>query len=135
MVKKTGIMMSALFASGMLLAVQASAETVDVKTIAKHLDKGKYTKSEIKDYMKDMKGKEVTAEGHVNDIERGKRNEKIVVWVDVPGREKKFVVDALVEDASGFHMNDAIACKGNFSKYNIFSLNGVTIKDAKCTKR
>ncbi len=137
MVKRSGILMSALFvAAGIFMCVQAApAETVDAKTVAKHLDKEKYTKSEIKDYMKGLKGSEITAEGHINDIESGKKNEKIVVWVDVPGRSKKFVVDALVSDSAGFHKNDAVACKGEFAKYNIFSLNGLTIKDATCKKR
>ncbi len=122
-------------ASFLMIFGNAAFAAQDAATIAQHMNKEKYTKSEIKSYMKDMKGKDVTASGKVQDVESGKRGEKVVLWITVPGREKNFVVDAIVDDVSKFHKNDSVTCTGKFEKYNIFSLNGLTLKDSKCSKK
>lgn len=137
MVRNISIVMVCFFAAaGIFISTPRGATAgpaVDAKEIATRLDKSKYTSAEIKSYLKDLKSKEVTAEGKVDEILTGKTGTRVVVLVDVPNRTKNFVVDVYVSDASGLHKGDGVSCKGDYSKYNMFTLNGITLKGS-CKK-
>lgn len=127
----------ALIAAGMFILYQSAAlaaQAVNAKTVAEHMDKSKHSTSEIKSYLKELKGGEVTAEGKVNDVLTGKTGNRVVVFVNVPGRDKDFVVDVYVDDASKLHKGDHVSCKGKYAKYNMFTVNGITLKDGSCSK-
>lgn len=128
-------LLSAAFVSMVILNSADAGQTISATTVAEHMDKSKYSTAEIKTYLKGLKGHEIAAEGKVNDIMTGKTGNRVVVFVNVPGRDKDFVVDAFVDDASMLHKGDSVACKGEFSKYNMFTVNGITIKNSRCSKR
>ena len=113
----------------------SAAGPVNAATVAEHMDKSKYSSSEIKTYLKGIKGAEVAAEGRINDILTGKTGNRVVVFVSVPGREKNFVVDVFVDDASKLQKNNHVSCTGKYVKYNMFTVNGITLKDGSCAKK
>ncbi len=123
--------------AGLLFSASLSASAggeVSAQTIAEHMNKSKYSSAEIKSYLKDLKGKEITADGKIDNILTGKTGTRVVVFVDIPGRSTYFVVDVYVSNSSGLHKNDRVSCKGTYSKYNWFSLNGITLKEGSCNK-
>ncbi len=125
-----------ILGAGFLLSAASlvsAEESLDAVTIAQHLDKSKYTTTEVKNYLKDLKDKQVTAQGKLHEVLTGKTGIKVVVYVDVPKRSTYFIVDTFVEDASNLHKGDRVTCTGRYSKYNLFTLNGITIKGA-CKK-
>jgi acyl-coenzyme A thioesterase PaaI-like protein len=132
-----GMLAGMVLGAGILLCSASSAsaeEALNAVAIAQHLDKTKYTTTEVKNYIKDLKGKQVIAQGKLHEVLTGKTgNIKVVVYVDVPNKSTYFIVDTIVEDASGLHKNDRITCTGEYIKYNPFSLNGITIKGS-CKK-
>ncbi len=118
----------------LLSASSASAEEpVNAVAISQHLDKTKYTTTEVKNYIKDLKNKQVIAQGKLHEVLTGKTGVKVVVYVNDPNRSSYFIVDTIVENASGLHKNDLVTCTGEYVKYNPFSLNGITIKGS-CKK-
>ena len=98
------------------------------------MDKNKYASAEIKNYLKDLKGKTVVADGKIHDILSGKTGTRVVLSVKA-GRSKDFMVDVYVNEAVKLHKNDQVSCKGEYSKYNLFTLNGITLKNGTCSKR
>ncbi len=130
------IVFSMLIAAGMavLSPVAAHAGPVAAAVVANHMDKSKYSSADIKQYLKALKGQQVSAEGKVHDVLTGKTGVKIVVSVDVPGRSKNFVVDVHGKDAAAMHKGDRVSCKGEYVKYNMFTLNGIGI-DGSCSKK
>ena len=131
-----GMLTGMVLGTGLLLFTASSApaeEALDAVTIAQHLDKSKYTTTEVKNYIKDLKDKQVIAQGKLHEVLTGKTGTKVVVYVDIPNKSTYFIVDTLVEDASGLHKNDRVTCTGKYVKYNPFSLNGITIKGS-CKK-
>ncbi|OGW33825.1 MAG: hypothetical protein A2010_06355 [Nitrospirae bacterium GWD2_57_9] len=122
-----------LIAAALVFAVAGTAAAESAKAVAEHMDKGKHTSSDIKAYLKGLKGKTVTAEGRVNDVLSGKTGNKVVLFVDTP-KSKDFVVDVYVDDASKLHKGDQVSCKGEYARYNMFTLNGITLKDGSCKK-
>lgn len=136
MVRTISIVMVCFFAAaGIFISTRgASAEqAVDAKEIAPRMDKTKYASAEIKSYLKDLKDKEVIAGGKIDEILTGKTGTRVVVHVDVPNTTKNFVVDVYVESAEQFHKGDTVSCRGKYSKYNMFTLNGITLKGS-CKK-
>ncbi len=129
---------AALAASGTILVSAgmacAGGQTLNAKTVGEHMDKSKYSTAEVKAYIKDLKGKQITADGKINEILSGKTGNRVVVFVKVPGRPKEFVVDVYVDDASKLHKGDQVSCKGEYAKYNMFTVNGITLKDGTCRK-
>ncbi|HWR73501.1 MAG TPA: hypothetical protein VN604_10045 [Nitrospirota bacterium] len=131
-----GILAGMVLGAGFLLGSTSSVsaeEALDAVAIAQHLDKSKYTTTEVKNYIKDLKNKQVIARGKLHEVLTGKTGIKVVVYVDVPNKSTYFIVDTLVENASGLHKNDRITCTGEYVKYNMFTLNGITIKGS-CKK-
>ncbi len=130
------IVFSMLIASGMIVLspVAAHAGQVSAADVADHMDKSKYSSADIKQYLKALKGQQVLAEGKVHDVLTGKTGAKIVVSVNVPGRSKDFVVDVRTKDAAAIHKGDQVSCKGEYVKYNMFTLNGIGI-DGSCSKK
>lgn len=131
-----GMLACMVLGAGCLLFAAPSVsaeEALDAVAIAQHLDKTKYTTTEVKNYIKDLKNKQVIAQGKLHEVLTGKTGTKVVVYVDVPNKSTYFIVDTIVEDASGLHKNDRITCTGEYVKYNMFSLNGITIKGS-CKK-
>jgi hypothetical protein len=112
----------------------AQAEQVTAADVADHMDKSKYSSADIKKYLKALKGEQVSAEGKVHDVMTGKTGVKVVVSVDIPGRSKDFVVDVRTKDAAALHKGDRVSCKGEYIKYNMFTLNGIGI-DGSCSKK
>ena len=136
--RSSSVMMTIFIVAGLLTAVCAAAtagQAVNAKTVAEHMDKSKYSSHEIKSYLKGLKGSEITADGKVNDILTGKTGNRVVLFVNVPGRDKDFVVDVYVDDAGKLHKGDHLSCKGEYSKYNMFTVNGITLKDGSCSKK
>ncbi len=131
-----GIIMTAL-AAGMLigspLGANASGHAVNAATVAEHLDKTKYSSAEIKAYLKSLKEAEITASGKIDEIFVGKTGNRVVVFVKAPGRGKEFVVDVYIDDASKLHKGEHVSCKGEYVKYNMFTLNGITLKKGSCS--
>jgi len=124
-------------AAGLFIVAQnasAAGQAANAKTVAEHMDKSKYSSSEIKSYLKGLKGNTVAADGKVNDIMTGKTGNRVVLYVNIPGRGKDFVVDVYVDDASNLHKGDHVSCKGEYVKYNMFTVNGITLKDGSCRK-
>lgn len=137
MVPSTGKLWLIFLLAGLLLtpAVRTGAEqSVNAKTVADHMDKNKYASAEIKNYLKDLKGKTVVADGKIHDILSGKTGTRVVLSVKA-GRSKDFMVDVYVNEAVKLHKNDQVSCKGEYSKYNLFTLNGITLKNGTCSKR
>lgn len=111
----------------------SAEEPLNAVTIAQHLDKTNYTTAEVKNYIKGLKSKRVIAQGKLHEVLTGKTGIKVVVYVDVPDRSTYFIVDTVVENASGLQKNDIVTCTGDYVKYNMFSLNGITIRGS-CKK-
>jgi hypothetical protein len=124
------IVFSLFMVSGMAILSpgQAQAGQVTAADVADHMDKSKYTSADIKQYLKDLKGKQVSAEGKVHDVMTGKTGVKIVVSVDIPGRSRDFVVDVHTRTASALKKGDRVSCTGEYIKYNMFTLNGIGIE-------
>lgn len=111
-------------------------DAVNAADVADHMDKTKYTAAEIKTYMKRLKGKEVVAAGKVDNVHNLKRQEaKVVVNVTIPGRGTLFVVDVHMPqaDAGSLHKNDPVTCRGEFRRYNPWTLNGIVLQGS-CSK-
>jgi hypothetical protein len=131
------VLASVLVTAGMFMVPQQMAtagQAVNAKTVAEHMDKGKYSASEIKSYLKGLKGNEITADGRIDEILTGKTGNRVVVFVKVPGRGKEFVVDVFVDDAGKLHKGESVSCKGEYAKYNMFTVNGITLKNGKCSR-
>jgi len=109
------------------------AGQVTAAEVADHMDKTKYSSDDIKSYLKALKGKQIVADGKVDDVKTGRTGAKIVVKVEVPGRSKDFVVDVRTKSAAALHKGDRVSCKGEYTKYNMFTLNGIGI-DGSCSK-
>ena len=134
--RSIGMLAGMALGVGILLCSTSSGsaeEPLNAVTIAQHFDKTKYTTTEVKNYIKDLKDKQVIAQGKLHEVLTGKTGTTVVVYVDVPNKSTYFIVDTIVEDASGLHKNDRITCTGEYVKYNMFSLNGITIKGS-CKK-
>jgi hypothetical protein len=130
------LLLSVFVFAVLFLPMQATAadQAVNAKTVAEHMDKGKYSSSEIKSYMKGLKGATITADGKVNDIMTGKTGTRVVLSV-AAGRNNDFVVDVYVADASKLHKGEHVSCKGEYSKFNNWTLNGIALKDGSCSKK
>ena len=112
----------------------ADAGQVTAADVADHMDKSKYSTADVKQYLKALKGEQVSAEGKVDDVLTGKTGVKIVVLVEIPGRSREFVVDVRTKDAATVHKGDRVSCKGEYTKYNMFTLNGIGIEGS-CSKK
>jgi hypothetical protein len=127
-----------LMVSGVVIlspgAVQAGQVTA--ADVADHMDKSKYSSADIKKYLKALKGEQVSADGKVHEVLTGRSGVKVVVSVNIPGRSKEFIVDVHSKDAASVHVQkgDRVSCKGEYVRYNMFTLNGVGI-DGSCTKK
>ena len=123
-------------AAAVVLAASAALAAVSAATIAGRMNKDKYTTSEIKAYMKDLKGQTVTASGKVHDIQgQPRKKAKVVLVVPGAGKKGKFIVDVHMpqDDSKKFRKNDQVICTGDFVRYNIYTLNGITLRGA-CRK-
>jgi acyl-coenzyme A thioesterase PaaI-like protein len=116
-----------------LTPAPSHAGQVTAAEVADHMDKTKYSSDDIKSYLKALKGKQIVADGKVDDVKTGRTGAKIVVKVEVPGRSKDFVVDVRTKSAAALHKGDRVSCKGEYLKYNMFTLNGIGI-DGSCSK-
>jgi len=126
---------SAVIASGIIIMLQGSATAaVDAVDVAEHMDKTKYTSAEVKGYLKALKDKQVIAKGKISDVLTGKSGTKIVVYVDIPGRSKEFVVDVHTKKPAEFLKGTQVTCQGTYVKYNMFTLNGIGIEGS-CAKK
>jgi hypothetical protein len=134
--KVVTIVFSMLMVSGMAILSPGSALAgpVTAADVAEHMDKSKYTSADIKKYLKALKGEQISADGKVHDVLTGKTGVKIVVSVDIPGRSRDFVVDVHTKDAVAVHKDDRVSCKGEYVKYNMFTLNGIGIEGS-CSKK
>ncbi len=112
-----------------------AGQAVNAETVAGHMDKSKHSTSDIKSYLKGLKGRGIAAQGTVKDVMVGKTGNRVVVFVNVPGRKKDFVVDVYVDSAGKLHKGDHVSCRGEYAKYNMFTVNGITLKDGICSKR
>jgi hypothetical protein len=132
---RTGLFLTVFIAAVLLVSMHAAAaeQAVDAKAVAEHMDKGKYSSSEIKTYLKSLKGGTITADGKIRDIMTGKTGNRVVLSV-AAGRNNDFVVDVYVDDASALHNGDKVKCSGDYVKYNIFTVNGITLKNGSCKK-
>lgn len=121
-----------------LIALSSGTATagaaLNAAEVAEHMDKTKYSSDDVKSYLKALKGKQIVAEGKVDDVITGRTGAKIVVQVNVPGRSREFVVDVRVKEAGKFHKGDRASCEGRYAKYNMFTLNGIGI-DGHCSKQ
>ncbi len=115
-------------------AAAAAEKAVNAKAVAEHMDKSKYSSSEIKTYLKGLKGGTIAADGKIRDILTGKTGNRVVLSV-AAGRSNDFVVDVYVDDASSLHKGDHVSCTGEYAKYNMFTVNGITLKDGSCKKK
>ncbi len=136
MKRKSWFFVSVLVSAALFIAMQAAAadQAVSAKTVAEHMDKGKYSASEIKSYLKGLKGGTVTADGKVHDILTGKTGNRVVLSV-AAGRNGDFVVDVYVDNASNLHKGDRVNCSGEYVKYNMFTVNGIALKNGNCKKK
>jgi hypothetical protein len=138
MANRTSIIGMAIFAAaGLLMTVSlalAAGQAVNAKTVAEHMDKSKYSSSEIKSYLKGLKGETITADGKIHDILTGKTGTRVVLSVNA-GRSNDFVVDVYVDDASKLHKDEHVSCKGEYAKYNMFTVNGIALKGGSCSKK
>jgi len=134
--KVVTIAFSMLLVSGMAILSPGPAEAgqITAADVADHMDKSKYSSADIKQYLKALKGKQVSAEGKVHDVLTGKTGVKIVVSVNIPGRSRDFVVDVRAKDTAAVHKGDRVSCTGEYVKYNMFTLNGIGI-DGGCAKK
>ena len=112
----------------------AAEQPVNAKTVAEHMDKSKYSASEIKSYLKGLKGGTITADGEIRDIMTGKTGNRVVLSV-AAGRTGDFVVDVYVDNAGSLYKGDRVSCTGQYSKYNMFTVNGIALKDGSCRKK
>ena len=120
----------------LVTAPAQAADAVEAATVADHMDKTKYSSKEIKSYMKGLKGKDVVAAGKVDNIHGQPRQEaKVVVDVTIPGRGTLFVVDVHMpqSEADKLRKNDRVSCRGQFRRYNPWTLNGIVLQGS-CTK-
>ncbi len=138
MVRRFAGIMAVVFAAAgtftLLGATAVAGQAVNAETVAGHMDKSKYSTSDIKSYLKGLKGHGIAAQGKVKDVMVGKTGNRVVVFVNVPGRKKDFVVDVYVDRADKLHKGDHVSCKGEYAKYNMFTVNGITLKDGSCSK-
>ncbi len=124
-----------IMATGLLLNGPAQAEeAVNAKTIAERMDKSKYAAAEIKSYLKDLKKRTVIAEGKIKDILSGKTGNRIVLSVNA-GKSNDFIVDVYVDQTDKFRKGDQLSCRGEYAKYNAFTVNGITLKNGNCSKK
>ncbi len=131
------VVAAAFVIAGVFMVSQKSAtagQSVNATTVAEHMDKSKNSSSDIKSYLKELKGKEITANGKIKDVLSGKTGNRVVVYVKVPGRKKDFVVDVYVDDAGNLHKGSQVSCRGTYRKYNMFTVNGITLTDGKCSR-
>jgi hypothetical protein len=112
----------------------AAGQMVNAKTVADHMDKGKYSSSEIKSYLKGLKGATITTDGKIREILTGKTGTRVVLSV-AAGRSGDFVVDVYVKEAGSLHSGDKVSCKGEYSRYNNWTLNGIALKNGSCSKK
>ncbi len=115
--------------------IAIAGQTVNAETVAEHMDKSRYSSSDIKSYLKGLKGRGIAAQGKVKDVMVGKTGNRVVVFVNVPGRKKDFVVDVYVDNAHKLHKGDHVSCRGEYAKYNMFTVNEITLKDGSCSKK
>ena len=129
------VVFSLFMAAGMVILSPAPSHAGQVAAaeVADHMDKTKYSSDDIKSYLKALKGKRIVADGKVDDVKTGRTGAKIVVKVEVPGRSKDFIVDVRTRSAAALHKGDRVSCKGEYTKYNMFTLNGIGI-DGSCSK-
>jgi hypothetical protein len=131
------VMLCVLVALGVIVVSSGTATAgaaVNAADVAEHMDKTKYSSDDVKGYLRALKGKQIVAEGKVDDVITGKTGAKIVLSVDVPGRSRNFVVDVRVKEAGKFHKGDRASCEGRYAKYNMFTLNGIGI-NGHCSKQ
>ncbi len=130
--------MSVIFAAAGVFTflghIAVARQAVNAETVAGHMDKSKYSKADIKSYLKELKGHGIAAQGRVKDVMVGKTGNRVVVYVNVPGKRKDFIVDVFVDRADKLHKGDHVSCTGKFAKYNMFTVNGITLKDGSCSK-
>jgi hypothetical protein len=122
--------------AGLLVLIQTSAiagQTVNARTVAERMDKSKYTSSDIKSYLKGLKGKQVAAEGRIKDVLSGKTGNRVVILVDT-AKSRDFIVDVYVDNPPRLHKGEVVSCKGEYVKYNPFTVNGITLKKGTCSK-
>lgn len=122
-------------AAGIILTASVTAvagQAVNARTVAERMDKQKYTSSEIKTYLRGLKGRTITVDGRVHDVLIGKTGNRVVLHVDTP-KPKDFVVDVFVDSAPKMRKNDSVICKGVYSRYNIFTVNGIILKGGSCS--
>ncbi len=131
--KRTAIGLSVIIEVALITSMAIAGQTVNARTVAEHLDKQKYASAEIKAYLKGLNGSTITAEGKISDILSGKTGNKVILLVKA-GRPKDFVVDVYVDDIAKLHKHDQVSCKGEYAKYNMFNLNGITLKNGTCRK-
>jgi acyl-coenzyme A thioesterase PaaI-like protein len=129
------IVFSLFMAAGMVILSPAPSHAgqITAAVVADHMDKSKYSSDDIKSYLKALKGKQIVADGKVDDVKTGRTGAKIVVTVEVPGRSKDFIVDVRTKAVAALHKGDRVSCKGKYTKYNMFTLNGIGI-DGSCSK-
>jgi hypothetical protein len=133
---RTGLFLTVFVAAVLLVSMQAAAaeQGVNAKTVAEHMDKGKYSSKEIKTYLKDLKGATINADGKIREILSGKTGIRVVLSV-AAGRNNDFVVDVYVNEAGSLHAGDKVSCKGEYSRYNGWTLNGIALKNGSCAKK
>ena len=132
------IVVSMLMVSGMAILSPGAAQAgqATAADVAEHMDKSKYTSADIKKYLKALKGEQVSAEGKVHEVLTGRSGVKVVVSVNIPGRSQEFIVDVHSKDAANVHVQkgDRVSCKGEYERYNMFTLNGIGIEGS-CSKK
>ncbi len=123
---KTVSIALSLLVAGPLLADVPPGEIID------HMDKSKYSSSEIKAYMKSIKGEAVHVSGKVTDVKTGRSGTRISLTV--PGGTKgNYKVDVVTkEDTSSIHQGASVHCNGIFRQFNTFTLNGFTLIEGHC---
>jgi hypothetical protein len=128
--------LSLFLAAGLLLAAGTAAaqKPVNANTVAERMNKNKYSSAEVKTYLKDLKGRTVTADGRIKDMMTGKTGNRIVLSVKA-GKSNNFVVDVYADNIKTLHKGDEVSCTGTYVKYNPFTVNGITLKDGVCSKR
>ncbi len=134
--RRISIAAVALFmATALFIGSPASAEeAINAKTVAERMDKSKHSTAEIKSYLKDLRKKTILAEGKVKDILSGKTGNRIVLSVNA-GKLNNFVVDVYGDQSEKFRKGDQLSCRGEYVKYNPFTVNGITLKDGSCSKK
>ncbi len=129
--------MSIFMVAGLLMILNVTAiaaEAVNATTVAERMDKTKYASSEIKSYLKGLKGNTITADGNIKDILTGKTGNRVVLHVNA-GKSGDFVVDVYADTITDLHKGDHVSCKGKYAKYNPFTVNGITLREGSCSKK